>query len=542
MMKCPKCQTENRDAARFCGACGARLVTGAVVAQPSEEGLIPSPAEEAAAAESATKAGLPSAIASRSGEPANEVAARIREAAPLPPHAGPDPAPVVSLQQDTQAPAETSAHVGALAPTEESATTVSDPQAQLIAAPAAEVGEPISVTEPQASQTPAPASPPAESLQPLSPGGRVAGRFEIVELLETTPEANLYLARDLGKCPSCGAVNNTPSEQFCAQCGVDLKSVAAAATCQLREARSPDALGVPAEETLTDGDRVYFPAPDQPTAASEPATARPAARPDQALTVGHASHVGMVRELDEDSLCVFTLTGVYESVNDPSLGLFMVADGIGGHDGGEVASKMTVQIVARELISRLLLPRFLDGSSAQGDAVPTLVSGAVADANKAVFEEARQRGNDMGCTLTLALVMDGTAHIANVGDSRTYIYRQGKLRQITTDHSLVASLVTAGALAPEEIFTHPDRSVIYRSVGANETVEVDTFEEPLAPGDILLLCCDGLWEMIRDEGIEDVLLAYLEPQAACTEMVRRANLAGGDDNISVIVVNVRKGG
>jgi serine/threonine protein phosphatase PrpC len=102
----------------------------------------------------------------------------------------------------------------------------------------------------------------------------------------------------------------------------------------------------------------------------------------------------------------------------------------------------------------------------------------------------------------------------------------------------VASLVTAGVLAPEELFTHPDRSVIYRSIGAKPTVEVDTFEEPLVPGDTLLLCCDGLWEAIRDEGIEEVLLSYPDPQAACDEMIRRANLAGGEDNISVIVVKV----
>ncbi len=309
-------------------------------------------------------------------------------------------------------------------------------------------------------------------------------------------------------------------------------------SCRLREAGSPAVLGGGSGDIVADGGRFYLRVPDQPAASVAPAATPPTAQPGLTLAVGYASHVGMVRELDEDSICVFTLAGVYKSVAEPTLGLFIVADGMGGHEGGEVASKMTVEIIARELIRRLLLRRFLGGFRGQGDAVPKLIAGVIVEANKKVHDLAQKRGSDMGSTVTLALVMDGVAHIANVGDSRTYLYRQGKLRQITADHSLVASLVKAGVLAPEEIFTHPDRNIIYRSIGAKPTVEVDTFQEPLAPGDTLLLCCDGLWEMIRDEGIEEVLLACPDPQAACAEMIRRANLAGGEDNISVIVVRV----
>jgi protein phosphatase len=361
-----------------------------------------------------------------------------------------------------------------------------------------------------------------------------------VELLEAKPETNLYAARDLGMCPNCGAPGNTPGEPFCVECGIELKNAGAPVFCKLREACSPEALGVASQEALSDGDRFYLRLVEEPAAG--PAAATPASSAAQrglALAVGYASHVGMVRELDEDSLCVFTLAGIYESAADPLLGLFIVADGMGGYEGGEIASKMTVQTVARELIKHLLLRRFLGEFQGQADAALKLATRAIAEANKKVHALAEQRADEMGSTVTLALVMDSAAYIANVGDSRTYIHREGKLRQITTDHSVVASLVTAGVLAPEEIYTHPERSVVYRSIGAKATVEVDTFEESLGPGDTLLLCCDGLWEAIRDEGIEEVLLAYPDPQAACAEMVRRANLAGGEDNISVIVVKVK---
>ena len=163
---------------------------------------------------------------------------------------------------------------------------------------------------------------------------------------------------------------------------------------------------------------------------------------------------------------------------------------------------------------------------------------AISRANERVHHLAQERANDMGCTLTLALVLDGKAYIANVGDSRTYIHNQKGLRQITTDHSVVASLIAAGMAEPEELYTHDDRHVVYRAIGNKPTVEVDIFEGGLLPGDTLLLCCDGLWEAIRDEGLEEALLTKFDLQAACDEMIRQANLAGGEENISVILVKV----
>jgi serine/threonine protein phosphatase PrpC len=159
-------------------------------------------------------------------------------------------------------------------------------------------------------------------------------------------------------------------------------------------------------------------------------------------------------------------------------------------------------------------------------------------ANDAVFLARQKAGNDMGTTLTAIYIRDNRLFLAHVGDCRAYRWNADGLVQLTTDHSVVASMIASGRAAPQEIYTHPQRSVIYRCVGDKPTVEVDTGLLPLAPGERLVLCCDGLWEMIRDEGIADVMMQEADPQVACDVMVQRANLVGGDDNISVIVVQV----
>lgn len=143
----------------------------------------------------------------------------------------------------------------------------------------------------------------------------------------------------------------------------------------------------------------------------------------------------------------------------------------------------------------------------------------------------------MGATATAALVMDGHAFIANVGDSRTYLLRDGKLERVTRDHSLVARLVEAGQIEPDDVYDHPSRNLIYRSLGAGHAeVEVDIFVEKLRAGDALLLCCDGLWEMIRDPQIQKILNEHEDVEQACDTLIQVANENGGEDNITAVLV------
>jgi protein phosphatase len=215
------------------------------------------------------------------------------------------------------------------------------------------------------------------------------------------------------------------------------------------------------------------------------------------------------------------------------MGLYVVADGMGGHQKGEIASSLATQVSARQIVQDVFLP-FLsnDEQSSSRRPINEALIQAVQAANLAVY----QKVPEAGTTLTMALVFGHKVYVAHVGDSRAYVFNQATLRQITQDHSLVARLVELGQATPEEALTHTHRNVLYRAVGQAGSLEVDTYLQPFPVGSGLLLCSDGLWGLVSDKEIGDILTHALSPQQALEQMVETANGKGGDDNITAILV------
>ncbi len=256
---------------------------------------------------------------------------------------------------------------------------------------------------------------------------------------------------------------------------------------------------------------------------------------------GYRSDPGRRRSHNEDFVGKYSL-GMQQTPDASEVGLYLVADGMGGHQAGELASRDVVRVILDEIQEKVqelqVAPKLKRSTIQLGKATTPgeILKGAVLRANEVLFNARRQRGSDRGTTLTAALVVGDACAVANVGDSRTYLWRQGQLTQVTQDHSLVAGMVAAQMIQPEEVRVHPQRSQIYRNLGERSTVEVDIYEQVLQAGDRLLLCSDGLWEMVLDAEIAKMMLQSANPQEACDRLVEAANLAGGEDNISVIVV------
>jgi serine/threonine protein phosphatase PrpC len=250
------------------------------------------------------------------------------------------------------------------------------------------------------------------------------------------------------------------------------------------------------------------------------------------LRVGAASHVGLVRSHNEDALLMVTAGQVgYLGPDDP-FGLFILADGMGGQQAGEVASLLATRTVTRHLLADILGPYLDDDAQSPPKTIAEALSDAVQAADAVVLDHAPGGGT----TLTCALIMGGRIYIGHVGDSRAYVFADGVLRQITHDHSLVDRLVEMGQLSPEEALHHPQRNVVYRAVGQGDGLEVDTHVETMPAAGQLLLCSDGLWGMVDDEHIAAILAAASFPQQACDALIEAANHAGGKDNITVVIV------
>lgn len=244
---------------------------------------------------------------------------------------------------------------------------------------------------------------------------------------------------------------------------------------------------------------------DQPELGSEPV----------AIEAAGDSHVGQVRPVNEDAILVG------ETV-------FVVADGMGGAAGGHIASSTTV-----ESFHDLDGARFGDAEQAE-----EAMRGAILDANRAIRESAQQdpRFEGMGTTVTAVLLNGSDLYVGHVGDSRAYLLRDGRLRQLTHDHSLVQQLIDLGRLTEEEAEDHPQAAIITRAVGLSTEVDVDvdTFEPQ--PGDRLLMCSDGLTRVVNEEEIGQHLADLRDPAEVTRALIDLANERGGPDNISVVIL------
>ena len=294
-------------------------------------------------------------------------------------------------------------------------------------------------------------------------------------------------------CPICGR-GNRAGAKFCQACGASLAG--------------------PAPEEIATGKPM-------------PLRFRIGARTDQ----------GRVRKNNQDSV----YTGTFK-LQGATVRVALVADGMGGAKAGEQASQIASEVAQAQIQHNGAGQALPDDSAWQ-----ELLRKAAIEANRRVYEESRsdEARKGMGTTLTIALIVGERLHVASVGDSRAYLLNAGGVTkdgattaQLTSDHSLVARLVDIGQITAEQARTHPQRNLLYRSIGTDPSVEVDTLSEQLEPGDLVLLCSDGLFNHVRDEEIAQIALKQPDPNRACEQLVALANERGGRDNISVVIVRV----
>lgn len=273
------------------------------------------------------------------------------------------------------------------------------------------------------------------------------------------------------------------------------------------------------------------------------------------LSVGGATDVGRQRELNEDRFYY----KVVQSSDEGPLGLLVVADGMGGQLAGEMASEWAVQTLRRELaplfrpqdpsVTRRLdaenLAAMGGGSTVRLEEtdMARLLLHAMERANQVLLGYGRRypdEAGDLGSTLTLAVVENDRATVAHVGDSRAYLWREGGLQLLTEDHSVPGALLRQGKISPEELHDHPHRNLLYRCLGLKPGIDVDIYPAVgLRAGDMLLLCSDGLWDMVYpDERLAALLTPGESPMALCHKLVAAANQDGGEDNVTAVLVQM----
>ncbi|MBL8162162.1 MAG: tetratricopeptide repeat protein [Anaerolineae bacterium] len=299
---------------------------------------------------------------------------------------------------------------------------------------------------------------------------------------------------------------------------------------------------VPHEDGIVDGETLFQPnvitqelmmIPDGVTRGLpvEPAIALE----QKLLTYGQATDVGMVRSNNQDAIASLVASNRSDNPR-PDFGLFIVADGMGGHLDGEKASALVAQMLETEVVSQIYLPL---NRAATDDSDTPPISESLVTAVQKVDTALKQAVPDGGCTLTAAILVGNLMFVAHVGDTRLYLINDSGIEQLTRDHTLVQRLVELGQITPEEAKDHPKRNVVYRALGQNDELEVDTLMRRLPPRAQILVCSDGLWGNVSDVELREIVRnPSLSPQEACNKLVALANERGGSDNISVIVVQM----
>ena len=243
------------------------------------------------------------------------------------------------------------------------------------------------------------------------------------------------------------------------------------------------------------------------------------------MNMGVSTDRGKVRKNNQDAYFI------PDKLNIP---LFIIADGMGGHKAGEVASSMVVKLVKNFFTSEEeeLLKNNID--------ISETIKTSIEKANMEIYKKSikSEEFHGMGTTITMAYFSEDKLYIGHIGDSRAYLLREDKLVQLTEDHSLVAELVRAGSISEEEAECHPQKNIITRAIGTNKEVDIDVIVESTNKNDILLLCTDGLTNMICDEEIKKFLMENVDLQKTCDNLVERANKLGGIDNVTVMAIKL----
>jgi len=252
------------------------------------------------------------------------------------------------------------------------------------------------------------------------------------------------------------------------------------------------------------------------------------------LIVGCGQSVGRQREHNEDALFTLATTFTSDYSNIP-FGLFLVADGMGGHQYGELASGIAIRTMATYLINQLYTPLLSVNPETPEESLQEIMQKGIQEAHRTIISSTPGGGT----TMTAALILGSQLTIAHVGDSRAYLFGpNGTMETLTRDHSLVNRLVELGQITSDEAAMHPQRNVLYRALGQGEPVDPDVRTTHLPESGFLLLCSDGLWGVVPDIEIKSIIAQTPHPESACKKLIDAANEAGGPDNITAVLVRL----